>query len=50
MMVQCDDATTDGMMMQLMLRQDVAMDVRQYDGKQCDGQYDDTFDKEADNQ
>jgi hypothetical protein len=50
MMVQCDEATTDGMMMQLMLRRDVAMDVRRYDGKQCDGRYDDAFDKEADNQ
>ena len=50
MMVQCDDATTDGMTMQLMLRRDVATDVRRYNGKQCDGQYDDAFDKEADNQ
>ncbi len=50
MMVQCDDAMTDGMMMQLMLQRDVATDVRQYDGKQCDGRYDDAFDKEDDNQ
>jgi hypothetical protein len=50
MMVQCDDATTDGMMMQFMLRRDVAMDIRRYDGKQCDGRYDDAFDKEADAQ
>ncbi len=50
MIVQCDDATTDGMIMQLMLRQDVATDIRRYDGKQCDGRYDVAFDKEADNQ
>ncbi len=50
MMVQCDDGTTDGMMMQLMLRRGVATDVRGYDGKQCDGRYDDAFDKEADDQ
>ncbi len=49
MMVQCDDATMDGMTMQLMLQRDVAMDVRRYDGKQCDRRYDDAFDKEADN-
>ncbi len=50
MMVQCDDATTDGMTMQLMLQQDFLMDVPWYDGKQCDGRYDDSFDKEADDQ
>ncbi len=50
MMVQCDDATTDGMTMQLILQQDVAMDVQRFDGKQCEGRYDDVFDKEADDQ
>jgi hypothetical protein len=50
MMVQCDDPTPDGMTMQLMLRQDVATDVQRYGGKQCDRQYDDAFDKEADDQ
>ncbi len=50
MMVQCDDETTDGMTMQLMLQQDGATYVRRYNGKQCDEQYDDAFDKEADNQ
>jgi hypothetical protein len=45
-----DDATMEGMTMQLMLRRDVATDVRWYDGKQCDGRYDDAFDKEADDQ
>jgi hypothetical protein len=44
----CDDATADGITMQLMIRRDVVTDVQVVqlrDGGQCNGRYDDAFDR-----